>query len=510
MSSALSSLKRTPKAPLPGCMRKFAFHSSPQTEQKEIDNLLEEVSTNIASKCCQSQTERSHQLQQSDPSKLKPTLTKTPRKPSPQPCDEAPSDQELLSLMMGRISILEAKVVSQNKEIIQKNRKISRLEDKLKIMQQNNDESSPAEMAKLLKMQCVMLQKQVQEMEDFLGDYGLIWVGETDAIDVNIDCGSSRRSKNDDIWKPDDAAVPTLPKLDYDIILEKIKELNLLAGDGVAKVERTKDGARLKYPDPVQLTLYKNGILMFDGPFRPLSDLITQECLSDIMEGYFPSELQSKYPDGVPFKVTDKRDVFYKDTRHAECFPGIGNTLNNPDVEVSSDLDTTLHPSTSDKQDHQKVVVDERPGPALTVKQFVDKLPSCVIKNGKVIDIRQSIWSKLKDDGSETQISVVNTEATQEMKERIQSATRQRRGSPECMTTLRVKSANGNHTFVLKMKPQETIGDLRRYLDGQKNSNSFSAYQILSTFPHKVLDDNNATLQDCGLTPSATLRLKYS
>ena len=32
----------------------------------------------------------------------------------------------------------------------------------------------------------------------------------------------------------------------------------------------------LKPPDPVQLTLFKNGIIMFDGPFRPYSDLSTQ------------------------------------------------------------------------------------------------------------------------------------------------------------------------------------------------------------------------------------------
>ena len=45
---------------------------------------------------------------------------------------------------------------------------------------------------------------------------------------------------------------------------------------------------------------------MFDGPFRPLSDPMTQHCLYDIMEGYFPSELQATFPDGVPFKVSEQ------------------------------------------------------------------------------------------------------------------------------------------------------------------------------------------------------------
>ena len=60
----------------------------------------------------------------------------------------------------------------------------------------------------------------------------------------------------------------------------------------------------LQMPDPIQLTLYANGILMFEGPFRPFSDPSTQACVQDIMDGYFPGELQDRYPDGVPFIVS--------------------------------------------------------------------------------------------------------------------------------------------------------------------------------------------------------------
>ena len=57
-------------------------------------------------------------------------------------------------------------------------------------------------------------------------------------------------------------------------------------------------------PDPIPLTIYANGIIMFSGPFRSFEDPTTQECLQDISEGYFPSELQSRFPDGVPFAVS--------------------------------------------------------------------------------------------------------------------------------------------------------------------------------------------------------------
>ena len=60
----------------------------------------------------------------------------------------------------------------------------------------------------------------------------------------------------------------------------------------------------LQMPETIPLTLYSNGIVMFSGPFRPFEDTETQICIQDIMDGYFPSELQTRYPEGVPFFVS--------------------------------------------------------------------------------------------------------------------------------------------------------------------------------------------------------------
>ena len=56
-------------------------------------------------------------------------------------------------------------------------------------------------------------------------------------------------------------------------------------------------------PDPIPLVLYSNGLVLFSGPFRPFSDPTTQRCVQDLTDGYFPSELQPRYPDGIPFTV---------------------------------------------------------------------------------------------------------------------------------------------------------------------------------------------------------------
>ena len=59
-------------------------------------------------------------------------------------------------------------------------------------------------------------------------------------------------------------------------------------------------------------------------------------------------------------------------------------------------------------------------GPKLTVDQFLKKLPSSVVKQGKIIDIRGSVGQSLQ--GGTTQpnkVHVVETEAVQEMKSRL-------------------------------------------------------------------------------------------
>lgn len=50
---------------------------------------------------------------------------------------------------------------------------------------------------------------------------------------------------------------------------------------------------------------------MFDGPFRDYAEATTKQLIQDLVDGFFPSELEARYPDGVPFTVHDLRDRLY-------------------------------------------------------------------------------------------------------------------------------------------------------------------------------------------------------
>lgn len=64
--------------------------------------------------------------------------------------------------------------------------------------------------------------------------------------------------------------------MNFDLVLQRIKELNVLAGEGESFVQSTARGAQLAKKDPIQLRLYSNGIVMFDGPFRSYQEHSTQ------------------------------------------------------------------------------------------------------------------------------------------------------------------------------------------------------------------------------------------
>lgn len=65
------------------------------------------------------------------------------------------------------------------------------------------------------------------------------------------------------------------PEVDFDRLLASLKDLSELV-DSDTQVTPMPSGARLCALEPIPLKLYRNGIMMFDGPFRPFHDPSTQ------------------------------------------------------------------------------------------------------------------------------------------------------------------------------------------------------------------------------------------
>ncbi|PFX28784.1 UBX domain-containing protein 11 [Stylophora pistillata] len=394
MSSPISSLKKGKRTPL-----------DPRQAQVPFRN-LEHTSVELPSG-----------------SLKKDGFSKVPKSSS---STNAPSDRDLLSSMMSRLAQVEQQLKAAQTQIGEKDKKIRILEEKAKLLEKARGYNSGT--ITELEKKCRRLQTQVFQMEEFLADYGMVWVGD-DASDSDYEVLEEPSStaapssiSRQGVWNP----TPRDFQMDFDVVTKNIRELNVLAGEGCSDVSRTKDGARLKVRESVPLVLYSNGILMFGGPFRPYSDPITQQCLQDIMDGYFPSELQSRYPGGVPFEVQDKRDIVFEDRRTALLFPGTGQSL-----------------------------AAEENAKSLKVESHTPEHKNSAIQLANISLLR----------------TVENLK-----------------------------------TYILKMKFTDCIRDVRSHVDAARPKDA-PPYDIKTSFPNRVYDDPNATLQECGLVPNATLHL---
>eukprot|EP00118_Oscarella_pearsei_P022494 m.260710 g.260710 ORF g.260710 m.260710 type:complete len:210 (+) comp40438_c1_seq24:245-874(+) len=178
----------------------------------------------------------------------------------------SPSDSEFIGSMARRLSILKRQLLEKGKELAVKDEKIKRLEDKMRIFEMSAVPTN--EQIRQLQEKCMALQKQVQDMENFLADYGMVWIGE--ACEGEEDTDTEAVHPNNRMWMPEASVVEAGNfHADFNLIMKNIGELNVLAGEGIAQVSHMAGGAKLKFPESVPLTVYQNGFLMFSGPFRP-------------------------------------------------------------------------------------------------------------------------------------------------------------------------------------------------------------------------------------------------
>nr|XP_041576668.1 UBX domain-containing protein 11 [Taeniopygia guttata] len=396
----------------------------------------------------------------------------------------AHADVELSSSLAEKISLLEQKIEKQAEEIQLQDGRIAELEEKIKTLQEGEDASDSASTE--LEMRCFRLQSQVWEMERFLNDYGLVWVGE-----ARHQLGDPEPLQEEELpagnpCKPGEPGV-CKHQIDFDLILENIKDLNSLVGEGIPQIVHTPRGARLGRPEPLPLTLYRNGIVVGHGAFRPYQHPATQQCLQDIMDGYLPSELQPSYPDGICLQVTDRRDVVFQKPDLPGSFPGLGQAVGTSESNKAQETSTI-------------------PGPTSSWEQLPHQLSQPLQHRGRVGSARSAAGAA--PQGSEEQQRskeiLVETPGLAAL-QRVRPA--QEAGAPiSACCTLRVRSESGERTYELRMLLTDTIGDLRQHLTHIRGGNS--DYEIISTFPQRVYTDSSRSLQECGLVPRASLLLR--
>ena len=195
---------------------------------------------------------------------------------------------------------------------------------------------------------------------------------------------------------------------------------------------------------------------------------------------YFPGEFREAYPDGVPIECVDRRG---KDGPPSiVAFTGAGHALGRV---------ATLESVTSGGGGGG--------GGGAGVEALLAKLPSKVMSNGRVVDVRADIAARL---GAAPAPAPAAAPAAED------DAADADDGAPR--TSLQVRCPDGSR-MVLKLKYDATVGDLRARIRAAyrpAGGDGAAPYELRTAYPNRAYEDEAKTLEEEGLTPSATLMLK--
>lgn len=376
-----------------------------------------------------------------------------------------------------------------------------------------------------LRQQCKVAWQQVADIKHFLNDYGLVWVGNPDPQLDHMDnpsptAAAGSRGGFTAFDTMQTAAVEAggvaHTALPYDIseLQECLDELNQLAGDGIGQLKQinsatssvargpgaasgpsssSKNKAKalqLCTPEPVKLTVYKDGLQLHKAPALTYSSATADAVLTDIFDGYFPAILKHEFPDGIPIHLVDRTSQTMAGAAAAAVARGqLSNIRDFLDLEQQPML---------------------LPGP-LAGDAFLNKLPKVVIRNQQVVPVRSAVQGYLgsgdtsgtgagtggrvyiRPSSSRGSSCAGNTAAPAQPADSVStgstssgatstaavgclagsSCTSQQQQQQQRLATIQVKSEDGKQTYVLKLPYTATIAALRTSIDKHRASSAF-------------------------------------
>ncbi|KAK7862391.1 hypothetical protein R5R35_004168 [Gryllus longicercus] len=248
------------------------------------------------------------------------------------------------ALIHDKLVYNEQKMGSVVEEVSRLKKKISDLEEMLQIQSEKNCCCSSGNGCKQLQEKCNQFEQKIKSLEELLAQHN----SKSEGNDWNSSLQNSSSKLENCIEKDNqvsvwtsDSSMPSNSSIDFGKLLQAVQELNLIAGQGESKMCYTKSGATFQRSAGIPLTLYANGLILNNGSYRSYDDDSTQQFLQDILDGYFPSEFQNDYPDGVPLHVEDKHHINYEAPKQTwSAFSGKGYRLGNGTPKNNTDKPT--------------------------------------------------------------------------------------------------------------------------------------------------------------------------
>eukprot|EP00698_Gefionella_okellyi_P005319 TRINITY_DN1483_c0_g1_i3.p1 TRINITY_DN1483_c0_g1~~TRINITY_DN1483_c0_g1_i3.p1 ORF type:complete len:355 (-),score=95.35 TRINITY_DN1483_c0_g1_i3:691-1755(-) len=289
-------------------------------------------------------------------------------------------DDSIVTSLTARLSKVEAELRAAKADQAVKAHQISELKKENELLRVQAAGDELMQEVQKLRQDNEYLRSKTTEMESFLEDYGLIWIGEAPGqTPAAPSSGAQPLAASDFV-------------VDYSAILQKLAELNHMADAGRPEFSAVGDNLRkLKHVTPVRLAFYANGF-MCDGQFRSYDVTLNRAYVNDILDGYFPNEYKDTFPDGVPFEV----DMSVRGNRpYLVTFQGSGRALGG------------------DSQPSRLIPSNFRVADRGSFREFLTHLPETAIAdNGQVVQVRAGIADFVKEISGDAAPAPVASDGT--------------------------------------------------------------------------------------------------
>ncbi|KPI90600.1 hypothetical protein ABL78_0360 [Leptomonas seymouri] len=347
------------------------------------------------------------------------------------------------------------------------------------------------------------------------------------------------------------------PSVDVALLQKNARILSDYVGwKGVVK---RGNQAGIRERDVVQVVLYKNGICVNRGPFRPYGWALCDAFLDDLTEGYYPYEFKEKYPDGFPIEITDRSSEacevdangFSRATAEAKSTAaGEGRTTASSSPVFPAEGGRRLGgvPVEAGKSRSIHTLQDCKDSVGYTpisAAEFLSKIPAQrVTASGQLVPVRDEVAALMgmkeratTPSGNPTSnngpSNTVKRVAAAEAAYRRAKALQQQEEQPSASTSsnisgdkagaqlagcspvvadsliaIIVRLPNG-HAVTLCVSPEDTVAALRQKFVAAAPQFAQRPYELCQAFPVKCeWNEHFRTLKSLGVQKSCTLMLK--
>lgn len=467
-----------------------------------------------------------------------------------------PSAPDALTAVLERLKRVEAENSDLQSQIVQLER------EKAPKHQPGAVLATPDVLEELadLREENAALRSRVRDMEAFLAEYGLRWVGNGDGDDggaVTAVEGPSRGSSS----SGDGDAAEADVDLDFPLLKLRIAQLNELVGAGKARVVAVGGVHKLEVPRELPLILYADGFVLGDtpvipagppgssgaayggssgitgtsstsassgpqpGPFTRYGSPAGRAFLQDVMDGFFPSALRAAFPEGVPLGMLDRTTITFApslppkvSTGGAASAPSAGAKGSEPGATGAGAGAAPDAPQASSLTVEQRLARLARLGqpelPVTSAAALLASLPTRVVAaDGALVPVRSGVAAFLAGTpapGASSGTASSGTAAAASAAAAPGTGTGTSAGG--CTVQLRIEEALTGlaGSKAVSLPADATVGDLRFAAAGACIAGtSASSIELRVAFPvRRALEDDGETLAAARLVPSGVVHVQ--